>query len=235
LFHPQEQAKAKKVLQTSTTNIIPSLSLNVPKPAVAATATKKTSATTSDSSSSSSAVLKKKNTQTLLREKAAAAAAEASKKAAALVNVKPKATAPDASAKETQQPLVTKKQEKPLPRPPPSPMDTYELSEREEESDSDESESEDDETNAQPKKRVPEWAKQLNLKKALDIQCDMTIISREQRSDPDTIFGNVFTCDLGAIFGDKKKYNKARKETGDWRRDQVTQSEKQKYKTDMGF
>ena len=53
--------------------------------------------------------------------------------------------------------------------------------------------------------------------------------------DPDTIFHEVTTCDLEAIFGQRKKRYNARKSTGNWANDQVTTVEKMIYKRKMGF
>lgn len=108
-----------------------------------------------------------------------------------------------------------------------SPMDTYEMSDREE-SDSG-SDSDDNERHSQ--KKIPQWAHKSNLIPALEKQ----FLPGPDKMDPDTIFHEVTTCDLEAIFGQRKKRYNARKSTGNWANDQVTTVEKMIYKRKMGF
>lgn len=108
-----------------------------------------------------------------------------------------------------------------------SPVDTYEMSDREESDSGEES----DEYERSPKKKIPKWAQKQNLKPMLERQfCD-----GPHRIDPDSIFHEVSSCDLEAIFGKKKQKYSKRKSTGDWRKDRVTISEKHRYKQNMGF
>ena len=106
-----------------------------------------------------------------------------------------------------------------------SPLDTYELSDREQ-SDSD---SEDDENYGKPKKRIPEWAQKSNLVPALEDQFIHNL------HDPDQIFGEVQTCDLQAIFDQKKTRYKKRTSTGNWTQDRATAAEKLAYKRAQGY
>mmetsp|Transcript_18884 Transcript_18884/g.21727 ORF Transcript_18884/g.21727 Transcript_18884/m.21727 type:complete len:740 (+) Transcript_18884:179-2398(+) len=110
-----------------------------------------------------------------------------------------------------------------------SPMDTYEMSDKEE-SDSDE-ESSSDEEESGPKKRVPSWARNTNLVSALEHQFK----DSADRVDPDAIFPEVSTCDLEAIFDQKKARYKKRTSSGNWTKDKVTAMEKLTYKRHMGF
>jgi Inner centromere protein, ARK binding region len=112
-----------------------------------------------------------------------------------------------------------------------SPMDTYEISDREG-SDSDDSDSEAE--NDKQKKRIPTWALRQNLVPALEEQYNGKVDGK--RVDPDDIFPEVQSCDLVAIFGNKKadKY-RSRNSSGNWIRDKVTAAEKLVYKRDMGF
>lgn len=106
-----------------------------------------------------------------------------------------------------------------------SPMDTYEISDKED-SDSDmESESEDD----KPKKRVPNWARSVNLGPALHKQ-----YTAPDRLDPDVLFHEITTCNLDEIFQKKARYKK-RTSTGNWTKDKLTVAEKLVYKRDMGY
>jgi hypothetical protein len=107
-----------------------------------------------------------------------------------------------------------------------SPLDTYEISDREE-SDSDES----DYNDSGPKKKIPDWAQKHNLITALKEQYDDT----NDRFDPDGIFPEVETCDLEAIFDQKKMRYKKRTSSGNWHQDRVTVAEKLTYKRAMGY
>lgn len=106
---------------------------------------------------------------------------------------------------------------------PRSPMDTYEMSDHGE-SDSDE------DSEPQPKKRVPDWALRQNLCRALEIQ-----YGSKNRIDPDEIFGEVQTCDLEAIFDQKKSRYMRRTSSGNWTNDKVTLAEKLAFKRVMGY
>ncbi len=60
-------------------------------------------------------------------------------------------------------------------------------------------------------------------------------MDNEDRLDPDEIFHEVLTCDLEAIFGQRKKRYAKRASTGNWTKDRVTASEKLVYKRKMGY
>lgn len=109
-----------------------------------------------------------------------------------------------------------------------SPRDTYELSDRD---DSDSGSESDESENRSSNKKIPNWALRQNLLPALERQ----FLDGPHKLDPDKIFPEVSTCDLEAIFGQKKKRYKKRASTGDWRTDRVTASEKLVYKRRMGF
>mmetsp|Transcript_6804 Transcript_6804/g.10019 ORF Transcript_6804/g.10019 Transcript_6804/m.10019 type:complete len:758 (+) Transcript_6804:314-2587(+) len=111
-----------------------------------------------------------------------------------------------------------------------SPMDTYEMSDREGDSD-EESDASDYYEEKGPKKKVPKWAQKDRLLPALERQ----FLDNPDRVDPDTIFHEVSTCDLEAIFGQRKKRYAKRASTGNWTKDRVTASEKLVYKRKMGF
>mmetsp|Transcript_2172 Transcript_2172/g.3224 ORF Transcript_2172/g.3224 Transcript_2172/m.3224 type:complete len:658 (-) Transcript_2172:89-2062(-) len=111
-----------------------------------------------------------------------------------------------------------------------SPLSTYEISDREG-SDSDDSEDSEYSKN-DVKKKVPSWAQKPNLIKALHAQYDT---EKSERFDPDSIFPEVETCDLAAIFNKNKSRFKKRASTGNWLKDSVTVAEKLTYKRDMGF
>jgi hypothetical protein len=53
--------------------------------------------------------------------------------------------------------------------------------------------------------------------------------------DPDEIFPEVSSCDLEAIFDQKKKRYIKRTSSGNWTKDKVTITEKLVYKRKMGF
>lgn len=107
-----------------------------------------------------------------------------------------------------------------------SPMETYEMSDRGE-SDSDDSDYEDKE----PKKKIPKWAQREFLRPALERQ----YLDGPHKIDPDDIFPEVSTCDLEAIFDQKKKRYIKRTSSGNWTKDRVTVHEKLVYKRKMGF
>ncbi len=127
-------------------------------------------------------------------------------------------------------PVAAKTLEK-IESPPNSPMDTYEMSDREGSSSSS-SDDEDSEEEKAPSKAIPEWAHKERLQKALEKQFG---INGQPRIDPDEVFGEVYTCDLSAIFGESKRFNKPRKETGDWKNDKITPHEQMVYKRAMGY
>jgi len=108
-----------------------------------------------------------------------------------------------------------------------SPVDTYEMSDREESDSGEES----DDCERSPKKKIPKWAQKSNLLPALERQ----FLEGPHKIDPDSIFHEVSSCDLVAIFGQKKQKYSQRKSTGDWRKDRVTRSEIISYKKKMGF
>lgn len=108
-----------------------------------------------------------------------------------------------------------------------SPVENYEMSDREESDSGEES----DENESSPKKKIPKWAQKSNLLPALERQ----FLEGPHKIDPDSIFHEVSSCDLVAIFGEKKQKYSQRKSTGDWRKDRVTRSEIITYKKKMGF
>jgi hypothetical protein len=109
-----------------------------------------------------------------------------------------------------------------------SPLDTYELSDREQsDSDSDS----DNESSSKPKKRIPSWAQKANLIPALEKQ----YTASRNKFDPDEIFGEVQTCDLQAIFDQKKVRYQRRTSSGNWNQDRATAAEKLTYKRTMGY
>lgn len=111
-----------------------------------------------------------------------------------------------------------------------SPLSTYEISDRE---DSDSDDSDDSEYSKKGvKKKVPNWAQKQNLIKALHAQYDT---EQSERFDPDSIFPEVETCDLAAIFNKNKSRYKKRTSTGNWLKDRVTVAEKLTYKRNMGY
>ena len=113
-----------------------------------------------------------------------------------------------------------------------SPLDTYEISDREDsETDDSDSEAED---SSKPKKKIPVWATRANLMAALEQQYNGKG-QNGQRIDPDDIFPEVQSCDLEAIFGNKKSKYRTRNSSGNWTKDRVTAAEKLVYKRDMGF
>jgi hypothetical protein len=182
----------------------------------------------------------KKNTLTTqMREKAAAAAAMSSKKENSMTMSKPilssavkrhlpmKTTGQMESLSATMktQPSILQKSKDIL-----SPIETYEISDRED-SGTDDSDSEAE--NDKQKKQIPAWASRAHLVPALEQQYNGCIGGR--RVDPDTIFPEVQTCDLEAIFGNKKAKYRSRASSGNWAKDKVTAAEKLVYKRDMGF
>mmetsp|Transcript_23188 Transcript_23188/g.34819 ORF Transcript_23188/g.34819 Transcript_23188/m.34819 type:complete len:420 (-) Transcript_23188:124-1383(-) len=111
-----------------------------------------------------------------------------------------------------------------------SPMDTYEMSDREGSDSESDSESDSDDE-AKPKKRVPNWARSVNLVAALEKQYS----TGPDRIDPDTIFPEVESCNLEEIFDQRKTRYVRRTSSGNWTNDKVTTMEKLAYKRNMGF
>ena len=111
--------------------------------------------------------------------------------------------------------------------------ESYEISDREDSSDDD---YDSDGGHAKVAKKVPDWAKGPALREALEAQ-----FNRKQKLDPDSIFPEVRTCDLEAIFksfqgqAGKKRSYRSRQSTGNWKRDELSSAEKLRYKHDMGY
>jgi len=122
-----------------------------------------------------------------------------------------------------QKTVVTHKEEKKVL----SPMETYEMSDRDES----ESDSDSDAEDRAPKKKIPSWAQKSKLIPALEKQ----FLDGPEKLDPDAIFPEVSSCDLEAIFDQKKKRYQKRTSSGNWTRDRVTVAEKLVYKRHMGF
>lgn len=80
-------------------------------------------------------------------------------------------------------------------------------------------------------KQIPKWAHKSNLIPALERQ----FLAGPHRLDPDDIFPEVSTCDLEAIFDQKKKRYTKRTSSGNWNNDCVTVPERMVYKRAMGF
>jgi Inner centromere protein, ARK binding region len=184
---------------------------------------------------------KKNALTTQMREKAAAAAAAAMSSKKENAPTMSKSTV--ASAGKRHLPLHTNSRPDPLgatlkqqpsilkkPRDVQSPVDTYEISDRED-SETDDSDSEAE--NDKQKKKIPTWASRANLVPALEQQYNGCIDGK--KVDPDTIFPEVQSCDLEAIFENKKSKYRSRTSSGNWARDKVTAAEKLVYKRDMGF
>lgn len=182
----------------------------------------------------------KKNTlATQMREKAAATAAMSLKKGSATTTSKPvfssavKRHLPMKAISQVDSLGATMKQQSSILKSikdVQSPIDTYEISDRED-SGTDDSDSEVD--SDKQKKKIPVWASRVHLLPALEQQYHGCIDGR--RVDPDTIFPEVQTCDLEAIFGSKKAKYRSRTSSGNWAQDKVTAAEKLVYKRDMGF
>jgi hypothetical protein len=106
-----------------------------------------------------------------------------------------------------------------------SPLDTYEMSDHGGSSDTDEEE----ERARRVGKKIPKWANKENLRHALQHQYTIN------RVDPDELFGEVTTCNLEAIFGQRKsKYHK-RTSSGNWARDKASVAEKLAFKRQVGL
>jgi hypothetical protein len=129
---------------------------------------------------------------------------------------------PAESGKTTSTPASTTSQQSVL-----SPLDTYEMSDREQS----ESDSDSENETRKDKKRVPSWAQKPNLIPALEKQ----YTAKSSKFDPDEIFGEVQTCDLQAIFDQKKARYQRRTSSGNWNQDRATAAEKLTYKRKLGF
>jgi hypothetical protein len=128
----------------------------------------------------------------------------------------------ESESKKTATPASTTSQRSVL-----SPLDTYEMSDREQS----ESDSDSENETRKDKKRVPSWAQKPNLIPALEKQ----YTAKSSKFDPDEIFGEVQTCDLQAIFDQKKARYQRRTSSGNWNQDRATAAEKLTYKRRLGF
>ena len=75
---------------------------------------------------------------------------------------------------------------------------------------------------------MPQWARGPALQQALQYQSRALV-------DPDSIFADVSTCDLEAIFNRSQKGFRKRTSSANWASDKVTVIEKRNYRKDMGF
>lgn len=155
------------------------------------------------------------------------AAAEALKKANAMTSSINSSSATDAYKQHSSNSTRETPQKKASAHPKAlSPMDTYEISDRE---DSDSDYSDEDKTPS-PKKRIPRWARSVNLGPALQRQ-----FLDPNRLDPEQIFHDIQTCNLEDIFDQKRARYSKRTSSGNWTNDKVTAMEKLVYKRQMGF
>jgi hypothetical protein len=91
----------------------------------------------------------------------------------------------------------------------------------------------DDEAENEKQKRIPEWARAVNLKEALERQYGL---NGHTSVDPDTIFHEVQTCSLEEIFGLKEGRNYSKRtSSAKWDADEITLVEKRTYRSQMGF
>jgi len=79
--------------------------------------------------------------------------------------------------------------------------------------------------------KIPKWAQKQYLYPALQKQFG----NGPNKIDPDEIFPEVSTCDLEAIFEQRKKKYKQRSSSGNWAKDGMTAHERLVYKRKMGF
>mmetsp|Transcript_29872 Transcript_29872/g.36376 ORF Transcript_29872/g.36376 Transcript_29872/m.36376 type:complete len:774 (+) Transcript_29872:148-2469(+) len=107
---------------------------------------------------------------------------------------------------------------------------SYEISDKED-SDSDSESEEYSEDENKPKKKYASWTKKDVLLAALDKQFG----DWPGRVDPESIFTDIETCDLNAIFESKKARYQKRTSSGNWDLDRVTPHEKLIYRRKMGF
>eukprot|EP00559_Dactyliosolen_fragilissimus_P000490 CAMPEP_0184862638 /NCGR_PEP_ID=MMETSP0580-20130426/7074_1 /TAXON_ID=1118495 /ORGANISM="Dactyliosolen fragilissimus" /LENGTH=689 /DNA_ID=CAMNT_0027360591 /DNA_START=144 /DNA_END=2210 /DNA_ORIENTATION=+ len=170
------------------------------------------------------AIERKKALAAQMREKATAAARKQLAESNASTSITKTGVSADSKQNEKirsgKSPSSLKQHQKP-----PSPMETYEMSDRGESDSEEESDYED----RSPKKKIPSWAQKSKLIPALENQF------LNGKVDPDEIFHEVSTCDLEAIFDQKKKRYIKRTSSGNWTKDRVTASEKLVYKRTMGF
>lgn len=75
-----------------------------------------------------------------------------------------------------------------------------------------------------PSKPVPAWASKESLEAALRKQ-----FGDAPNLNPDDIFGEVFTCDLEAIFQNRKQRYHRRTSSGNWAADKLTDKERKEY------
>jgi hypothetical protein len=111
----------------------------------------------------------------------------------------------------------------------PGDENNYEMSDKGDEEDEEDGEEEDEEEGGGPKKTVPEWAYGAALAAAIHAQYG------EGGIDPDTLFPEVSTCDLEAVFGQRKKRYAKRTSSGNWHQDRLTAGERSRYRADMGY
>lgn len=114
----------------------------------------------------------------------------------------------------------------------------YEIEDRDDSDDSGSGTDDDDEADQKKKKQqsqIPEWARGVNLRDALERQYGL---NGHTAVDPDEIFHEVQSCSLEAIFGCRegltRKYN-SRSSSAHWDADQITLVEKRAYRKHMGF
>ena len=114
--------------------------------------------------------------------------------------------------------------------PKPKALDNYELSDHESES---------EESDASPKKRIPDWARGTNLTAAMKQQFTGGV-DGGLGIDPDELFADIATCDLETIFaepdgkGSKARYRK-RYSSGNWIKDRLTHRERLEYRQAVGL
>ncbi|CAM9653720.1 unnamed protein product [Choristocarpus tenellus] len=96
-------------------------------------------------------------------------------------------------------------------------------------SSSDESDSEGESRQKRPKKRVPDWARGTPLRRALERQYSGIQL------DPDSIFPEVLSCDLEAIFQANRKRYAKRGSSANWGPDRITPQEVLAYKRSVGI
>lgn len=109
------------------------------------------------------------------------------------------------------------------------PEDNYEISDKDESDDDDDDSESDASDSSKRKKPIPLWAQKSRLLHALETQFSQEI---NCYVDPDELFGEVETCNLGEIFGSPRKNARyqRRASTGIWTKDRVTVEEKIAYK-----
>jgi Inner centromere protein, ARK binding region len=98
------------------------------------------------------------------------------------------------------------------------PAESYDMSAHKD-SRPDSSDSEDEERSRHPMKKIPGWARSVNMSQALV----------DETRDPDSIFEKVHTLDLDEVFDGKRKF-RSRSSSGVWVRDRLTAQEELEYK-----